>query len=461
MSEPQTSLATKPDVTPLAAGLFRPFHEFAAAESAGGIVLLACAVVALAWSNSPWSETYFELWERSLSIGFEGAALTKTIHHWINDGLMVLFFFLVGLEIKRELLAGELASPRKAALPIAAAFGGMIFPAGIYLAINSGQPGAVGWGVPMATDIAFALGVLALLGPRVPSGLKIFLAALAIVDDIGAVLVIAIFYTAGVSIAGLGTAGGVMILLLFCNWLGVRKAPVYAILGVALWFGILQSGIHATIAGVLLALTIPASTRIDEDHFIAEARSAINEFVAASEPDLTSVMSNPEQLEALHGLERSIDRAQSPLLKMEHDLQGIVAFAIMPLFALANAGVKISYEMLSTLSWRVVIGIVIALVIGKVLGVTLAAVASVRLRVSSLPDEVRWRHIHGVSWIAGIGFTMSLFIANLAFASGSLLESAKVGILVASIVSGLVGWLLLRRPSSALQDAESTAAQTS
>jgi NhaA family Na+:H+ antiporter len=319
---------------PLAERIARPFHEFAAAESAGGIVLLACTALALGWANSPWSASYFALWERSLSLGFEGAALTKTLHHWINDGLMVVFFFLVGLEIKREMRVGELASIRQAMLPIAAAVGGMIVPAAIFAAFNAGGPGSAGWGIPMATDIAFALGVLALLGSRIPPGLKIFLAALAIVDDIGAVLVIAVFYTADISVGSLAASGLVLLVLLVCNRAGVRNSAVYALLGVLLWFAVLKSGVHATVAGVLLAMMIPARTRIDEDQFVASAERALKDFSDASDPEAASVMSNPGQQEALHSLERSIDLVQSPLLKMEHGLHATVAFVIMPLFAL-------------------------------------------------------------------------------------------------------------------------------
>ena len=430
---------------PLAERVAVPFQEFARAESAGGVVLLGATALALAWANSPWSDSYFHLWERSLSLGFEGAALTMTLHHWINDGLMVVFFFLVGLEIKRELLVGELASRQKAALPVAAAIGGMLVPALIFSVINVGGPGARGWGIPMATDIAFALGVLSLLGSRVPAGLKVYLAALAIVDDIGAVLVIAIFYAADISLGSLGAPTVVLALLFLCRRAGVRKPAVYALLGIALWYAVLQSGVHATVAGVLLALTIPASTRIDEDVFLRKARRALDEFADASDADASSVMSNPGQQHALHSLERSVEQVQSPLLKMEHALHGVVAFVIMPLFAFANAGVTVSAEMLSTMSWRVVFGIVIALLAGKVLGVTLASFASVRARVAVLPDEVAWRQIHGVGWLAGIGFTMSLFVASLAYGSGSLLDSAKIGILSASLIAGIVGWSILRR----------------
>jgi NhaA family Na+:H+ antiporter len=422
----------------------RPFYEFAAAESAGGIVLLVCTAVALAWANSPWSESYFALWEQSLAIGFEGARLSKTLHHWINDGLMVVFFFLVGLEIKREMRVGELASLKHAMLPIAAAFGGMVVPAVIFALLNAGGPGSAGWGIPMATDIAFALGVLALLGSRIPVGLKVFLAALAIVDDIGAVLVIALFYTAEISLSSLAASAFVLALLFVCNRTGVRNSVVYALLGVALWFAVLKSGVHATVAGVLLALTIPARTRIDEDQFVRSAQRSLDEFAAASDPEVESVMSNPGQQEALHSLERSIDLVQSPLLKMEHSLHAVVAFAIMPLFAFANAGVRIDGETLSTLSWRVVLGVMIGLIAGKVIGVLAASLASVRFGLASLPDRVEWRQMHGVSWLAAIGFTMSLFIANLAFGTGPLLDSAKVGILAASFIAGVVGWFLLR-----------------
>ena len=434
---------------PLAERVLRPFHEFTAAESAGGIVLLACTAVALGWANSPWNASYFSLWERSLSVGFEGAQLTKTLHHWINDGLMVVFFFLVGLEIKREMRIGELASIRQAMLPIAAAIGGMLVPAAIYALFNFGHEGSGGWGIPMATDIAFALGVLALLGSRIPAGLKVFLAALAIVDDIGAVLVIAVFYTADISVASLVASALVLVVLFICNRAGVRNSIVYALLGIVLWFAVLKSGVHATVAGVLLALMIPARTRIDEDQFVASAERSLKDFSAASDPEASSVMSNPGQQEALHSLERSIDLVQSPLLKMEHALHGLVAFAIMPLFAFANAGVKLNAAMLATISWRVVLGVVIGLVAGKVMGVTLASLASVRLGIATLPDQVGWSQMHGVSWLAGIGFTMSLFIANLAFGSGPLLDSAKIGILAASFLAGIAGWLLLRRSASA------------
>jgi len=429
-----------------------PFQQFFATGSAGGIVLLVCTTIALVWANSPWSASYFHLWELRFTIGAEGAALTKSLHHWINDGLMVVFFFMVGLEIKREIAIGELASVRRAALPIAAAVGGMVVPAAIFALFNAGTPGVAGWGIPMATDIAFALGVLALLGPGVPLALKVFLAALAIVDDIGAVLVIALFYTDAISIAHLVAAGGVMALLVACNRLRIRHTLVYVVLGACLWLAVLGSGVHATIAGVLLAMTVPARTRIDEDEFIVRAEAAVAVFRGASDPVARSVLSNADQQQALHALERSADEVQSPLMKMEHALQRPVAFAIMPLFALANAGVRIDAAMLGSVAWRVVLGVVCGLVIGKALGITLASWLATRAGLAAKPVEVGWSALHGVAWLGGIGFTMSLFVADLAFGPGALLDSAKLGVLLASVIAGLTGYVLVRRhglPSSA------------
>jgi NhaA family Na+:H+ antiporter len=429
---------------PLVDRILRPFQQFVATESAGGIVLLVCTVVALAWANSPGGDEYFHLWERTFTIGFEGFALTKSLHHWINDGLMVVFFLLVGLEIKREMFVGELSSLKQAVLPIAAAVGGMVVPAAIYAAFNAGGPGSRGWGIPMATDIAFALGVLALLGDRIPPGLRVFLAALAIVDDLGAVLVIALFYTADISMSALGAAAIIFCALAVCNRAGVRHPAIYAALGVALWLAVLGSGIHATIAGVLLALTIPSRTRIDEDTFAERAEQAVLEFRAACAPGVRTVISNPQQQEALHHLERAVEGVQSPLLRIEHNLHKPVAFGIMPLFAFANAGVRLDAGVFAGLSWRIVLGVAVGLVVGKVIGIFAASKLAVASGTAALPANVGWRRIFGVSWLGGIGFTMSLFVATLAFGSGPLLDSAKVGILAASLVAGIVGGIILR-----------------
>jgi Na+:H+ antiporter, NhaA family len=407
------------------------------------LVLLACTAMALAWANSPWADAYQHFWEVPIAIGVGDFAIRETLHHWINDGLMAVFFFLVGLEIKREILVGELASRRRAMLPMAAALGGMVVPALLYTAVNAGGPGAAGWGIPMATDIAFALGVLALLGPRVPLALKVFLAALAIVDDIGAVLVIALFYTAELSSQALIWAGALFGLLVVSNAVGVRHPAVYALLGLALWVAFLESGVHATVSGVLLAFTIPARTRIDAGEFLARGRKALEGFAAAGVTD-ADVLTSRAHHEAILDLETAAEAAQAPLQKLEDKLHGAVAFGIMPLFALANAGVSLSGGA-DVLATPVPLGIVLGLVLGKPLGITLFAWLATRLRLAERSDDMTWGMIHGVGWLGGIGFTMSLFIAGLAFTDGELLVPAKLGILTASLVAGGVGWRLLRR----------------
>lgn len=423
--------------------LMLPFGEFFRAEAASGIVLLACAALALIWANSPWGQSYFDLWHTYLTVSGGPIHLEYDLHHWINDGLMAVFFFMVGLEIKREVLVGELASPKQAAFPIAAAIGGMVVPAGIYVLFNAGTPELRGWGTPMATDIAFALGVLALLGSRAPTGLKIFLAALAIVDDLGAVLVIALFYSGGIDWSMLMYAGITFIVLMGANRGGIRRPAVYAALGVVLWYFFLKSGVHATIAGVLLAVTIPARTRIDVPEFVASAREYLGTFEADGlRPDPAAPLT-PRQEAALERLEEAAESVQSPLLSIEHAIVPWVAFGIMPLFALANAGVALEPEVIGGLGSPVVLGIALGLVIGKPIGVALFAWTAVKLGLAGYPAGVRGLHLIGVGLLAGIGFTMSLFIAGLAF-EGVTLELAKVGVLMASTVAGVSGYLILR-----------------
>jgi NhaA family Na+:H+ antiporter len=417
------------------------FQDFAERGVLSGILLMVATAIALVWANSPWAASYFQFWEVELSIGFASQPITGSLHHWINDGLMAVFFLLVGLEIKRELLVGELSSFRHAALPIAAAIGGMLVPALLYAGINAGGPGASGWGIPMATDIAFALGVLTLLGPRVPAGLKIFLTALAIVDDMGAVVVIALFYTSAINAAALALAAMTMIALLALNRLGVRGLTPYLLIGVVLWGALLSSGIHATIAGVLIALAIPSRTRINALEFSTEARALLNDFDQSETGDLL-VLTSPGQQEALYALEVAGDSVQAPLLKLEYALHGVVGYLIMPLFALANAGVALA-GVGDVLADRVTLGVIAGLLLGKPAGVMLFSWLSVRSGVAELPSRVTWRHLHGAGWLAGIGFTMSLFVGSLAFGAGAMLAAAKVGILVASVLAGVVGWRLL------------------
>ncbi|MBW3551858.1 MAG: Na+/H+ antiporter NhaA [Gemmatimonadetes bacterium] len=423
--------------------LVTPFGEFFRAESASGIVLLICAALALLWANSPWGESYFHLWETHVVVGGGPIQLDYSLHHWINDGLMAVFFFMVGLEIKREVLVGELASPKKAALPIAAAIGGMVVPALIYVAFNAGTPELRGWGVPMATDIAFALGVLALLGSRAPTGLKIFLAALAIVDDLGAVLVIALFYSEGIDWNMLMYGGLTLIVLFGANRGGIRRPAVYAALGVVLWYFFLKSGVHATIAGVLLAITIPARTKINVMEFVGSAREYLQTFEADGVRSDPSGPLTQRQESALERLEEAAEGVQSPLLSIEHALVPWVAFGIMPLFALANAGVALEPEVIGGVGSPVVLGIALGLLIGKPIGIAAFAAIAVKLGLAGLPAGVRGMHLVGVGLLGGIGFTMSLFIANLAF-TATTLELAKVGVLGASTVAGVAGYFILR-----------------
>jgi Na+:H+ antiporter, NhaA family len=427
--------------------IVRPFQDFAHKQSSGGILLIAATVVALLWANSPWGESYAALWQTKLTVGLGEFSLSKDLTHWINDALMAVFFLVVGLEIKRELLVGELSSVRSAALPIAAAVGGAVVPALIYIAINAGTEGAAGWGIPMATDIAFALGVLALLGERAPVALKVFLTALAIVDDIVAVLVIAFFYTAEISWGALGVGGLFLAALVMANLIGVGRTLVYAVLGVGLWLAFLLSGVHATIAGVLLAFTVPASSFINPGAFLERSRYVLDRFEKAGEKG-ENVLTNEERQAALHALNHATYQLEPPLHELEHTLHPWVVFAIMPIFALANAGVTLGGGLAEALVSPVALGIVAGLVLGKQLGITLFAWLAVKLGVSELPVGINWRHVYGGGWLGGIGFTMSLFITDLAFSNGSLVDAAKLGILAASLIAGVIGWAILRGASS-------------
>ena len=422
--------------------LLTPFREFARSSAASGMLLIAAAVLALAWANSPLSSSYASLWSTRMTIGLGNASISMSLLHWINDGLMALFFLVVGLEIKREVLVGELASVRRAALPIGAALGGALVPAAIFLLVVGPGTDARGWAIPMATDIAFALGVLALVGDRVPVGLRVFMAALAIVDDLLAVLIIGLFYTSDMSPVALAAAAGALAALVLANVLGVRRPVVYGALGLVLWVAILESGVHATIAGVLLAMTIPATTRIDVVDFTTRARRVVDQLVRREHSDEpTSV---EERHDVLWELEEITERAQAPMLRLEHALQPWVAFVVVPVFALANAGVALGGDVGAMLGDPVVLGVAVGLVVGKQLGITTATVLVVRTGIGSLPSGVTMRHIYGAAWLGGIGFTMSLFISDLAFGDGPGLVAAKLGILLASIVAGAGGYAILR-----------------
>ncbi|HVF31884.1 MAG TPA: Na+/H+ antiporter NhaA [Acidimicrobiales bacterium] len=414
--------------------LSRSLREFFETEAAGGIVLLVAAVVALVWVNSPFRESYDALWSTELSLEVGGYGIEEDLRHWVNDALMAVFFFVVGLEIKRELVTGELRSWRRAATPAIAALGGMVVPALLFVALNVGGPGSSGWGIPMATDIAFALGVAALLGNRVPAGLKLFLLTLAIVDDIGAILVIAVFYSSDVAPLALAAAAALL------GGMGVLRAakvtwmPAYVALGTAVWLAVFESGVHATIAGVVLGLLAPARP--------VNPSSLAQEWAR----DL-GVDPSPADIRQMTLLART---TTSVTERLELALHPWSSYVIVPIFALANAGVVFEGDALAGPgAARVAAGVALGLVVGKVVGVTAGAWLAVRLRVGALPDAVGWSHIVGAAALAGIGFTVSLFIADLAFDDAGLQAAAKVGILGASLLASLLGALLLTRARSA------------
>lgn len=446
-SRRRTYAKTHWSATPLVY-ILRPMQEFIHQSQAGGIILLIMTVLALIIANSPLGEAYDAILHEYVSIQVGPWVLKESVLHWINDGLMVIFFFVVGLEIKRELMVGELSNPRAAALPILAAIGGVLVPALLYTVFNWGLPSAAGWGVPMATDIAFALGCIALLGSRVPFGLKVFLTAVAIVDDLIAVLVIAVFYSGDLNFVMLGVGFGVLGLLLLANLFGFQHPIIYGGLGIIVWVTFLNSGVHATIAGVLVALTIPARSRIDAPTFLGRTRH----IVAQLESSMTGGQSKRSaefQQSAVLELETISEQAQAPLQKMEHRLHGVVTFFIMPLFALANAGVVISGDSFSGEMMPIMSGVIVGLLIGKPLGIFGAGWLAVRSGIATLPQGSSWLHLLGVGILAGLGFTMSIFIASLAFTDVAHLSAAKISILIASALAGTFGILVLSRVPAA------------
>lgn len=423
--------------------LLKPVSRFIHQEFTGGIVLFASVVIAIIWANSQWAESYHHLWETNFGISFADDAFIKPLHVWINDGLMALFFFVIGLELKREFIAGELSSFSKASLPMMAALGGMLVPAGIYIAINSGLPSANGWGIPMATDIAFALALLSLAGKHIPTSVKVFLSALAVADDLGAVLVIAIFYTSQIVWLPLSIAGGLLVILWLGNMLGIRSTLFYLLIGLGVWSGFLMSGVHATIAGVLVAFMIPARTKINEKEYILNMERHTESFRNAIPQ--ASTLTTHEQHRTIESIkELSLD-AETPLQKIEYGLHPWVAFLIMPLFALANAGMHIGGDFFTSLLNPVSAGVATGLVVGKFAGVLLFTWLMVRLKLAKLPEQANWKHICGVALLAGVGFTMSLFITGRAFNDPGMIDQSKYGILLASVVSGVAGIVWLRK----------------
>lgn len=422
-----------------------PLEHFLHNETASGVLLMIATAVALIMANTGLHHYYHDFFHTPISISVAGHAINMSLHHWINDGFMTFFFFVVGLEIKRELLVGELSDMKAALLPIIAAAGGMIFPALIYAAMNGEGPGAAGWGVPMATDIAFAVGVMMLLGDRVPKTLITFLLALAIVDDLGAVLVIAIFYTEQLSMVALGWAGVFMALLIGFNIVGMRKTSIRVVITIALWVAMLNSGIHATIAGVLAAFTVPCMPKVNARDFSDKIRYLIDKFDRLYN-GRTVLLNNDRQRAVAMTMENVVTRVKSPLQSLEQSLHVPVAFIILPIFALANAGVIIDPATLgSTMADPVALGIVGGLVAGKLIGISGVSYVAVKMGIGQLPAGCNPRHLVGVGLMGGIGFTMSIFIAELGFrGSPETLNIAKTGVLFASIVAGVAGYLWLR-----------------
>lgn len=423
--------------------ILQPVHNFINRQFTGGIVLFASVVIAIAWANYGNAESYHRFWNTQLMVGMANHVFSASLHSWINDGLMALFFFVIGLELKREFMAGELSTLRKAILPMFAALGGMIAPALIYAFFNYGKISESGWGIPMATDIAFALALLSLGGKNIPSAVKVFLCALAVADDLGAVIVIALFYTTHIIWMPLLVAFFLLIVLALGNYVGVRAPVFYLLIGIAFWGCFLMSGIHATIAGVLVAMTIPARPKINEDDYLFSVRQNTDQFENAQRLDGSLITS--EQLDILAQVKQLSLDAETPLQKIENALHPWVAFIIMPAFALANAGMTLESDFFRSLANPVSIGIMTGLIVGKCIGVFGFAWVLIRLKLSTLPLGANWWHMFGVSILAGVGFTMSLFITELAFKNQTqLIDQSKYGILLASTIAATIGVFVLR-----------------
>lgn len=421
----------------------QPINRFISKSTTGGIVLFIAALIAIFFANSPWADDYAGFWQQYVGISFGEYELNMSLSHWINDGLMAIFFFVVGLELKRELTNGELASPKKAALPIIAAIGGMAFPAMIYLFFSGGTDAAHGWGIPMATDIAFALGILYMLGDKVPTPLKVFLTALAIVDDLGAVMVIALFYTSDLNLTFLFIGIALFILLLLLNRLGFKSTIFFAIIGIGgVWLAFLLSGVHATIAAVLAAFAIPANARVNE-RFFAQKLADLKERFFAIDPEDKKPNLTSEQIVIVEDIRAVAKDAIPPSQRLEHSMHNLVSFFVMPVFALCNAAIPISFD--GGLS-AVTLGVALGLLLGKVIGVSVLSAIVMKLKWVPTPKGMTTRKLFGLGFVAAIGFTMSLFITELAFdiqLHPEFPNQAKMGIIIASVIGGIIGFLLL------------------
>jgi NhaA family Na+:H+ antiporter len=425
-------------------GVTEAFERFFHSQVNGSVVLMVCTIAALAWANSPWGESYFDLLHTYIGVSWGDGAFKLSLQHWVNDALMVVFFFVVGLEIKREFVLGHLSSMRQAVLPVAAALGGMVVPALIYVALNASGDGAHGWGIPMATDIAFALGILALFGKRVPIGLKVFLTALAIADDMGAVMVIALFYTEEIRWSALVVAGGFLLAGLLLRKLRIRRIEFPVVLIVGFWIAVFASGIHATVAGILAALLVPMKPRREPVAAIERIGSRLKE-IEAENPSREDMVLDKNQINRLDDIYDTVHHMRPLGITLEHYFHPIQAFLVLPLFAFCNAGVNIDGGVFHTLLSPVGLGVVLGLFIGKKAGIFLASWLIIRSGKASLPEGVTWGQLSGAGTLAGIGFTMSLFVTELAFKDPVLINEAKVGVLAASVISGVVGYLILNK----------------
>lgn len=425
-----------------------PLVQFIQKSTFSSFLLFFSALLALILANSPANESIQWLLNQRIGFTIGDFSVYKSLLLWINDGLMSIFFFVVGLELKREIIAGELSNPKNVLLPIVAAIGGMVFPALIYFAINNGgSPAAMsGWGIPMATDIAFALGVLYLLGPKVPIQLKVFLTALAIIDDLGAVLIVALFYTSEISLINLSYGASLFMLMIVLNLLGVRNVLLYAVLGIGgVWLATLLSGVHATVAAVLVASIIPADRRIDKARYLDSISELANKFKIANKAKNDKYLLSADEENIIGEIKRLSKASISPLQRLERSMHGMVVYVVMPIFALANAGVVIESDWLEMVSSEVALGVGLGLVVGKLVGIFGLSMLGIRLRWFKRPNGINTPMMLGISLLAAIGFTMSLFINSLAFEDPIMIGQAKMGILMASLVSGFAGYLILKR----------------
>jgi len=422
--------------------IFVVIENFLAKEAYSGFALFSAALLAIILANSGWSGFYFDWWHTSAGIAIGDNSLTMDLGHWVNDGLMAIFFLLIGLEVKRELVVGELSSLRKAAFPVVGALGGMLVPMLFYIGVNLyGDGQLAGFGVPMATDIAFVLGFLLLLGNRVPLALKVFLISLAVFDDLGAIILVAVFYTGSLDWGALGYAATTLLALILMGAFRIKKLSLYLILGIVLWFWVEQSGVHATIAGVLLALTIPLRSRISSGRFLDISRRELDTF-SEDEIHRKNILLTSEQQDSVETIVEAYEAVQSPLVRLEHHLHPITAYFVMPLFAFANAGIRISELSLAMFN-SVSLGILLGLLVGKPLGIAGATYLADRLGWARKPSGLSWKHIVGAAILGGVGFTMSIFLVDLAFADVEVIAMSKLIILTSSLIMGIVGTVYL------------------